>query len=144
MSKSARFNSAHSFISPPGIDFAGEVSLTKQADMDSCDINLIMDRFTKTGVFPAGQGSPIFGDFTDGNDFQDKLNLVVDANNAFMNLDARIRSRFSNDPAQLIHFLSDDANRDEAIKLGLIDQKLDIKGDKISPPASPDTAKTTE
>ena len=37
-----------------------------------------------------------------------------------MALDANVRKRFHNDPAELIDFVSDEKNRDEAVRLGLL------------------------
>lgn len=99
-------------------------SMTKQSFVDECDINTIMRRYEATGAFPdhinqrAGRG--VFGDFSDVADFQTALHTVMAAEEMFSELPARVRDRFGNDPEQLIKFLQDDANRDEAIKLGLV------------------------
>ena len=41
----------------------------------------------------------------------------------FMELPAQLRSRFNNDPAELIDFLGKEENREEATKLGLVAAK---------------------
>jgi hypothetical protein len=41
-----------------------------------------------------------------------------------MALPADLRARFSNNPEELINFLDNPENKDEAIRLGLLDQKL--------------------
>lgn len=127
----------------PGIDCSNDVILTVQADAQSCDINYILEQYVRTGSLPVSSSQPVFGDFTDGNDYQEKLNLVIDAQEAFMALDARVRARFENDPAQLIHFLSDSSNRPEAVRLGLV-QDLDTQGAKIAPSASADNSKPVD
>ena len=99
-------------------------SMTKQSFVDDCDINTIMRRYEATGAFPdhmnqrAGRGQ--FGDFSDVSDFQSALNTVIAAESAFADLPARLRDRFGNDPEQLLRFLNDENNRDEAISLGLV------------------------
>lgn len=99
-------------------------SMTKQSFVDDCDINTIMRRYEATGAFPdhmnqrAGRGQ--FGDFSAVADFQSALNTVIEAEAMFADLPARVRDRFGNDPEQLLRFVQDDKNRDEAIELGLV------------------------
>ena len=42
---------------------------------------------------------------------------------SFEKLDVNVRKRFENNPQKLLDFLKDDDNRDEAIKLGLVERK---------------------
>lgn len=53
--------------------------------------------------------------------FHDMLNKVTDAQSAFRGLPARVKTRFSNDPYQLLRFMENPANRAEAERLGLVD-----------------------
>lgn len=124
----SRFKTAYGpNLASKGIDFAGAVSLTQQHDKEACDINNIMDQYGRTGLLPQGANPPVFGNFSDGNDYQEKLNCVLTAQESFMALPASVRSRFGNDPTHLLDFLSDDGNRAEAIKLGLVsDNKSDL------------------
>ena len=100
-------------------------SCTKQNFKDQCDINFILKKYTRAGVNPfVITESARFGDFSDVPDYQDALNLVTSADEAFMQIDAKVRARFQNNPALLIDFLSDTNNRAEAIKLGLIEERV--------------------
>ena len=54
-----------------------------------------------------------------------------------MLLPAQMRSRFNNDPAELLKFIKDPANLDEAVKLGILVKKEAPKGDPVPPPAPP-------
>jgi len=101
-----------------------EPSLAQQHFKDECDINNILRQFNITGQLPETPLSPRYGDFTGIYDYHTALNAVIAAEDGFMTLPADIRSRFQNDPENLINFLNDEANRDEAIKLGLVDKKL--------------------
>ena len=56
--------------------------------------------------------------------------MVNQARDLFMSLDAEVRKRFGNDPAQLLDFLADNKNYDEAKKLGLVDVKAPPKVDE--------------
>lgn len=99
-----------------------EKTMAKQAFKDECDINTIMSKYQNTGLLEhvqSIQGS--YGDFTSVQDYQLSLNQVIAAQDAFDQLPARIRERFLNDPAHLMSFLSDPENREEAIKLGLVE-----------------------
>lgn len=107
------------------IDDDGEViltpTLTRQSDKDDCDINVMMARYEATGVEPrVNPRQPQWGDFSDVPSYQDALNIVRQADEDFMLLSAEVRDRFGNDPAQMLRFLEDEANRDEAVKLGLV------------------------
>lgn len=113
----------------PSVEF-NLPSLTDQSQKDECDINRILQRYRETGyltdpLHPATR-KPIFGDFTDIPDYQAALDLIAKADDAFMQLPAKIRDRFSNNPQEIFDFLNDEKNRDEAVKLGLIDSKPEV------------------
>lgn len=112
----------------PGIHFE-EPSLTDQTQKDDCDVNRILAKFRETGslIDPLHPGTrkPIFGDFTDIPDYQGALDIIIRSDEAFMQLPAKVRERFGNNPQEIFDFLSDEKNRQEAIELGLIDKKPD-------------------
>lgn len=96
-------------------------SLAQQHCRDECDINYIVERFGVTGVLPpVDRPAPTYGDFTGVYDYRSALDAVMAADDAFMSLPPKIRERFANDPAALVDFCSDPANRSEAMELGLI------------------------
>lgn len=97
-----------------------EPSLAQQNFKEECDINYIMERFGVTGELPAGVRMPSYGDFSGIFDYHSAMNAVVQAQEAFNALPAELRARFDNDPAAFVDFCSDDANREEAVKLGLV------------------------
>lgn len=108
--------------------FEGETR-TKGSLKDDSDINLIMKRFERTGILPQVGG----GRFEDLQevDYQTAMNLTIEAGQAFASLPARMRERFGNDPAQLLRFLEDPRNREEAVALGIV-----AKPDEVAvPPA---------
>jgi phage internal scaffolding protein len=96
-------------------------SLTQQSHAESCDINYIMKRYGQGHEVPQGFRMPTYGDFMGLDDYQQAIGFVRASAEAFMELPSDLRSRFDNDPSKLIDFLELDSNRDEAIKLGLID-----------------------
>jgi len=99
-----------------------EPSLAQQHFKDECDINNILRQFNVTGLLPERPLSPRYGDFTGIGDYHTALNRVMAAQDEFDGLPAQIRARFNNDPSQLIEFLEDENNRQEAQDLGLVDK----------------------
>jgi len=99
-------------------------SLAQQHAKDESDINTIVRRFGLTGELPQGVRMPQYGDFTDATDYHTALNAVRAADEAFLKLPAHIRTRFNNDAGAFVDFCSDDNNRAEAEKLGLVPAAL--------------------
>lgn len=96
---------------------------TRGSFVDETDINKIVNRAKRQGGLPPpapGKPQPIFGDFSDLPDLAHTLNRVQAANNAFMSLDSYLRYRFRNDPACLLDFIANPANREECVELNLI------------------------
>lgn len=120
------FQTAFGSHRPDDLHFGeDEVSLTHQSMKDECDINLIMARYQSTGLIEhVNQFEGNYGDFMDATDYHSAMNEVLAANDAFASLPSSIRERFSNDPAQFLDFVHDDKNRDEMIKMGLIEEPI--------------------
>lgn len=97
-----------------------DISRTVQDGKDDADINVIMERYARTGQFKPPANLPQYGDFTGVTDFQSALDLVLAAEDGFMQLPAKLRSRFHNEPAALLEFLAKEENRQEAIDLGIL------------------------
>lgn len=95
-------------------------TLAQQNFRDECDINTIVKRFGITGQLPENVRMPTYGDFLQVNDFHSAMNAVAAAGEAFDAMPADVRARFNNDPGAFVDFCSDEANRAEAIKLGLV------------------------
>lgn len=104
-------------------------SLTQQQFKEDVDINVLLERFKVTGQMPQGVRLPTYGDFSAVTDFRSAQDAILKAKNAFMELPASVRAKFDNDPQKLLEFVSDPANKEEAIKMGLFN--------KPSEPAAP-------
>lgn len=99
-------------------------SLTVQDEKDACDINLIIERFTKTGLLThVNRAEPRYGDFSDVKDYSTALQQISKAKDDFMALPSRVRKFFDNDPQKIIEFVQDDKNYEKCIELGLIDDE---------------------
>lgn len=96
-------------------------SRTKQDFADECNINRIMDKYATTGVVThLAAGHPIYGDFSNVMDYRESLEVVMNAEERFMSMPSDLRKRFDNDPAKMIDFIMNPANREECVKLGFI------------------------
>lgn len=115
--------------------------LTQQSSAEECDINLIVAKAKRGGdISHLNTREPMYGDFRNLPDLRSAKLMVMQAEAAFMSLDAFVRQRFDNDPAVLLDFLKDPANRDEAVKLGLVKAPL-VPVDSAPVKGSSDTKK---
>lgn len=94
---------------------------TRQSFKNECDINNIVGRFKRTGVWDSlAKTRPSYGDVT-GVEFQGAMDLVVEAREMFGDLPSSVRTRFDNDPAQFLEFAQLPENQAEMAKMGLAD-----------------------
>jgi len=102
----------------------GRKSLTQQHLRDSNNIRHIMEKSTRMGqrVHLPTEGM-FYGDFTNIGSYHDSMNRMIQAQEAFMTLPSRVRSKFENDPGKLIQFLENPKNVQEAVELGILDKK---------------------
>nr|WAE43895.1 MAG: internal scaffolding protein [Microviridae sp.] len=112
--------------------YFNQPSRTKQSFKAECDINLIMKRFkkvmsadylTKFNSYVGGQ----FGDFSVVSDYRTAIEQVSQAKGVFGALPAKVRSRFSNDPASFLDFCHDPRNFDEMVSLGLATKRAPVQ-----------------
>jgi phage internal scaffolding protein len=94
-------------------------SLTQQQFKEEADINTIVDRFMKTGHLPDPVSMPQYIDYEGVFDFQSAMNVVRQADENFMRMDAKVRARFHNSPQEFLEFFANPDNMDEAVRLGL-------------------------
>lgn len=111
----------------PSVSFVPGSTKTRVEFLSESDVNRLVERFRDSGSFydplttvKSGANKPFFGDFTDIPDYQTALNTVIAAEQHFAALPSKVRERFKNDPSELVAFVRDEKNRDEAIELGLL------------------------
>lgn len=95
-------------------------SLAIQSAEEESNINTIVRKFGLTGELPGDVAMPKSGDFTNIPDFHSAMNLIRKTQEEFLRVPAEIRARFSNDPQVFMAFVEDDANYEEAKRLGLL------------------------
>lgn len=99
-----------------------EETRTKQALKDECDINLIMAKHRQTGLIThLEKRQPQFGDFSESVDYQAAVNMVMAAEQAFLDLPAAVRKHYDNDPGAFMAACEDPEQREQLLKLGLIE-----------------------
>lgn len=95
----------------------------QQQFKEECDINTIVKRFGITGKLPENVKMPLQGDFAEVRDYQDALNKMIEADEAFMKMPAEVRERFQNDPGKFVDYVSNEENVEDARKWGLAHAK---------------------
>lgn len=95
-------------------------SMTKQSFKRECDINVLLAKYRKTGFIDhLAKHSGDYADLPAGQSYHDAMNLVLDAQESFMQLPSEIRNMFKNNPAEFLDFVDDPANAEKLVELGL-------------------------
>jgi len=93
---------------------------TQRAFKDETDVNKIIAKYKKTGQWThVTNKTGTYADMTEIGDYQAALQTTINAEMAFMKLPSEVRAKFENNPGQLIEFLKDEKNNEEAIRMGL-------------------------
>lgn len=114
-----------------------EEDRAKQSFKEECDINTIMEKFRVNGIPPIAPLPNGYGDFTGISDYQSAMNVIVAANEAFEEMPSKIRNRFNNDPREFVDFCTDENNKEELIKLGLL-KKIEAAPQPPAPDVPPE------
>ena len=79
-------------------------SMTKQEFAEEADINVLMARYEKTGIPPWDPLRPMpqYVDAGEIPSLQDAMQVMIEAEAAFMSLPAKVRKEFDNDPMQFV------------------------------------------
>lgn len=126
-----------------------DVSKTSQHHAHEADINNIVESFIRSpeellaGMRLAPQPTEIDITFAPKS-YHEALNAINTAQTSFNKLHPKIRSRFNNNPGEMLEFLSDNSNYAEAVALGLaIPSGRDGSAVAETIPAAPTAAKGT-
>lgn len=106
-------------------EFTPDMPKAKQEFKKQCDINEIVKQARRNGeelLQPVSIISDIAIDLSQMPPYAVMVQKTIEAQQAFEELDPKIRRRFNDDPAKLLEFLQDPANKPEAQKLGLVNQ----------------------
>lgn len=117
-----------------------EGCIVQQQHKNAVDANAIMARFEKTGLVPPIRSGGVYADVSEVGDYHASCEQVARAEEAFMTLPAEVRDHFDNDPGRMLEFVGNSANRDEAIKLGLIEAPISPADPVLAPGATESAA----
>ncbi len=107
------YSPRQSVVSPCGENAA------QQQFKEDCDVNIIMQRFQKTGAIDhVSKHQPEYG-FASPTDYHESMNIVTSAQSMFNDLPSKLRNEFHNNPQALLEFVQDPKNADRAAELGL-------------------------
>ena len=96
-------------------------SLTQQAFVDDCDVNLIMKRYEQTGLLNhVAKYEGHYGDFTGPTDYHTAMNMVIAAREMFETLPSGLRKQFANDAGAFLQWANDPENEAQMRELGLL------------------------
>lgn len=101
--------------------FPGDrVLRTKQEFKQECDVNYILRNYATRGAeahFAKYGGR--YGDFLGPSEYLEAVESARLAQEMFEDLPAKIRKKFSNDPAAFLEFVQNPENAEEMLELGL-------------------------
>ena len=107
-----------------GIEFK-QPSLTVQAEEPNCNINNIMQRYATQGILPPTNGAEAqYADVSNIGDYMECLQVVQNAQNAFDSLPSALRKELDNNPANLVTFIQNPANKERCVEFGLLNQEV--------------------
>jgi len=126
----------------PVVECNPDEGRTRQSERDSTDINRMVAQYRRTGVFPVAQRAGEFLDVVGTGDLHLMLRTVQAAGDAFMQLPAKVRSAFDNDPVRLVQAFDDPGQRDLLQELGLVEAPVPPKPvTETKPPPESNPAK---
>jgi len=108
---------------------------TEKSHLKECDIKNIIARYKRDGLpYPSWHQD---GDIDVSNfpDFTQAQLVVAQGQSLFHSMPAHVRDRFKNEPANLLAFMRDPKNLEEAVKMGLIKMRPETATTPATPPA---------
>lgn len=117
----------------------------KQSFRKETDVNLIINRFEKTGLLtPVDSRPPFYMDVSEVGDYRSALENVRRADALFMALPSPVRAEFGNDAAAFLDFCTDPVNEDRMREMGLLPALPEAAEAAVVPPAEPEVAESGE
>lgn len=107
-----------------GIEFV-EPTMTIQSEKDNCDINVIMNRYATCGTplpYRADGVQPVYADVSELGDYIENYQRCKQAEEIFNALPSALRKELDNNPANLLAFIQNEANRERCVEYGLINK----------------------
>lgn len=129
-----------------GIEFV-EPTMTIQSEKDNCDINVIMNRYATCGTplpYRADGVQPVYADVSELGDYMENYQRCKQAEEMFNALPSALRKELDNNPANLLAFIQDEANRERCVEYGLINKPaVEAPQAPVVAPSVPDSVPAT-
>lgn len=103
-----------------GVVFTG-ASMTQQHFKDECDINNIIDLYTRTGELPVNAMEMRYADVSTFSDYTTMRAAMAQADSDFLELPSRVRERYHNDVAEFLDAIATEDGRRELQSLMTVD-----------------------
>lgn len=104
-----------------------EPTMTIQSEKDNCDINVIMNRYATCGTpLPVRNDGvePVFADVSELGDYMENYNRCKQAEEMFNALPSALRKELDNNPANLLSFIQNEANKERCYEYGLLNRPV--------------------
>lgn len=114
--------------------------LTEQSHKDTCDINIILRDYARTGFIRHAKQNQGRYDDVSTVDFQKSMEIVANVKSMFEGLPAQIRKEFAGDPKNFLHYVQNPDNALALQKRGIIigNDGIDISGAYVKTPTRAD------
>lgn len=120
-----------------------EPTMTIQSEKDNCDINVIMNRYATCGTplpYRTDGVQPVYADVSELGDYMENYQRCKQAEEMFNALPSALRKELDNNPANLLAFIQDDANRERCVEYGLINKPaVEAPQTPVVAPSVPDS-----
>lgn len=111
-------------------------SMTQQQFAKESDINVLIDRYKKTGSYysplsprSASPRLPVFQDVSDFGDVQQQMDTIQAASEMFASLPSEVRRLFGNNVAAFVEWAQNPANAVQMARWGLIEYPVKADDD---------------
>jgi phage internal scaffolding protein len=130
MSKVVKFKTPYGDRNRYGFETSGE-SMTQQSHAAAADVRNIIKQYDRTGLIAnVNKGIAQYGDYSEINEYQEALNMVIEANESFAQIPSHIRQQFNNDAGLFFEFATDPKNKEEMQKMGLAEKPIEFEKPK--------------
>jgi hypothetical protein len=97
----------------------GEKVLVEQSHKKEVEINNIVRKHGEDLIRQVASLQEFVYDDVTGNDFQESMNALLRASEAFENVPSEIRKEFDHSPAKFMDFVHNPENKEKMIEMGL-------------------------
>lgn len=124
-----------------------EPTMAIQSEKDNCDINVIMNRYATCGTplpYRADGVQPVYADVSELGDYMENYQRCKQAEEMFNALPSALRKELDNNPANLLAFIQNEANRERCVEYGLINKPaVEAPQAPVVAPSVPDSVPAT-